>query len=587
MNKIDRYLLYKMKEQKIESFGENSRINNLMIPFLMRVKSKGWKPEGIPDLKIISRLGVVLACLGSRSTLYALEEDQEVISINASRVGGGLELDKSKLFIQADTILSPPLSEKGDQSIIAIIDSGIDILHEAFIDSRGNTRILEIWDQTDDSGTGPLLKNLAGLGQTFGTIHTEKDINKYIKKNNVPNNLGRDTDGHGTHVASIAAGSCSKTFPGGVAPEAKLLIVKTNNYIRVNPGDPKSLGYSIEHQTALQYIEEFAAKIKLPVVVNLSQGMSAGAHDGKSALEASFDSFSGFGRKRGRIIVKSAGNERGEDGHARLKLLSNTIDFLQWESKDVYRQEDYIELWFSSSDEFEFRLKDPNGKVSPVLRSGDNFSDTFKQSNNEFFMEYERYNLDNGDSKVTISIQPGPTRGILKGIWELEIESKKVKTNTPIDAWIERRHKRPIRFRNYQENGTTISIPGTAESILCVASVQNEKKPFMVSNFSSLGPTRDGREKPDLSAPGELICAAKCNTYRGVCSMQGTSMAAPHVSGAVALAFSCKQKIDPNTVPSAAQIRKILKDTAQNSSVNFCQKMGFGVLSVKDFLNSI
>lgn len=75
------------------------------------------------------------------------------------------------------------------------------------------------------------------------------------------------------------------------------------------------MGYSIEHQTALQYIEEFAAKIKLPVVVNLSQGMSAGAHDGKSALEASFDSFSGFGRKRGRIIVKSAGNERGEDGH--------------------------------------------------------------------------------------------------------------------------------------------------------------------------------------------------------------------------------------------------------------------------------
>ena len=48
----------------------------------------------------------------------------------------------------------------------------------------------------------------------------------------------------------------------------------------------------------------------MPVVVNVSQGMNAGAHDGKSMLEVAFDEFSKGGRQRGRVIVKSAGNER-------------------------------------------------------------------------------------------------------------------------------------------------------------------------------------------------------------------------------------------------------------------------------------
>ena len=48
----------------------------------------------------------------------------------------------------------------------------------------------------------------------------------------------------------------------------------------------------------------------MPVVVNISQGMNAGAHDGRSALELGFEHFSDGGRMPGRVVVKSAGNER-------------------------------------------------------------------------------------------------------------------------------------------------------------------------------------------------------------------------------------------------------------------------------------
>ena len=225
-----------------------------------------------------------MAAHASRDAIAALLEDPLVISIEESREADlEYECIDSMPFIRVadgytDTIGG--FSEKGGGVLIAVIDDGIDVLHEAFLDDQGKSRVLGIWDQRDKTGPPP-------QGFDYGRHHTDQEIDGYVKSRSVPETLGRNVRGHGTHVASIAAGRKVGTFPGGVAPEARLLLV----IARID-GD---IGYSKVHVDALAFIDRFATARALPVVVNVSQGMNAGGHDGRSALEVAFDEFSGAG----------------------------------------------------------------------------------------------------------------------------------------------------------------------------------------------------------------------------------------------------------------------------------------------------
>ncbi|MEN3326740.1 MAG: hypothetical protein V7638_1547, partial [Acidobacteriota bacterium] len=500
-----------------------------------------------------------------------LLSDPNVISVNDSAPGGTHDCDVSVPFIRvADKYpgAGGQYTEKGGGALIAIIDNGIDVLHQAFVDANGKSRIVGIWDQTDTSGTPP-------TGFTFGTYHDAAAIAGYIQNQTTPVKLGRNKNGggHGTHVASIAAGRKVGAFAGGVAPQAKILVVIADGQ--------SPIGYNKSHVDALTFIDEIATQLELPTVVNVSQGMNAGAHDGRSMLEVAFDAFSEGGRKPGRVIVKSAGNERHNGGHAKVTLLPSGLEVLRWIRDPQALVAERIELWWNSADEFEFRLGNPTGQwTSWVSNTNQKDAGAFSDGT-AYKMEFTRRHVDNGDSLLQIKIGEG-LAAVTAGTWQLEILGKSVPEGGDIHAWIERGAGKATSFDNFKDEEMTLSVPGTANSVITVGAVK-PAMPTQVGMFSSYGPTRDQRKKPEVAAPGIGVRAAQSGTDSDVVAMDGTSMAAPHVTGAIALLLSHVAELGQQ-LPTASQISAALRQKTINYSSRWDRGQGFGILDVAAFL---
>jgi serine protease AprX len=111
----------------------------------------------------------------------------------------------------------------------------------------------------------------------------------------------------------------------------------------------------------------------------------------------------------------------------------------------------------------------------------------------------------------------------------------------------------------FSEGYRSISItdPGNAQGVITVGATHRDSPhTYGVSYFSSRGPTGDGRLKPDLVAPGEKITSTVPDS--GLKAMDGTSMAAPHVSGAAALLIARHREL----AGKPGRVKQILCDTA-------------------------
>ena len=248
------------------------------------------------------------------------------------------------------------------------------------------------------------------------------------------------------------------------------------------------------------------------MVVNISTGWHAGGHDGTSLLEHACDVFTDNGREPGRVIVKSAGNRdiiqvAGKPGtqlqerHAQFSIKQGSSKVLSWVVGKDHTSPDEIEVWFDSCDELEFTVIPPTGNPVKVTRQAPPPSPTTVGSYS-CSITYDRYHAYNGDGQFALTVRP-PQHGSLKGgeEWRLLIEGKSVRSKAIVHAWINGNDDNRLTFEAFGEDETTLTMPGTARSVITVASVESTPL-FQVASHSCYGPTRDGREKPEVAAPG-------------------------------------------------------------------------------------
>jgi endonuclease G len=240
-----------------------------------------------------------------------------------------------------------------------------------------------------------------------------------------------------------------------------------------------------------------------------------------------------------------------------------------------------LQLWWPSANQYKFQLKSPSGDLSEWIEQKNPDVDGYFKTRGPFEMKLVTLHPDNGDNLLKLEVDNGVSP-ITASDWTLLVQAVNVPAKGEIHAWIERGAQAATQFLNHDDEEMTLTIPGTSRSVITVGAIDADT-PIVVGDFSSFGPTRDGREKPDVSAPGVQVKAALRNSVNGVVAMDGTSMAAPHVTGAIALLLSRTARAG-GTCPTATQVGAVLRQKTRNYSAQWDRGQGYGVLDVAALL---
>lgn len=428
----------------------------------------------------------------------------------------------------------PFLSGKG--ILLAVIDSGIDYTNRNFRNADGSTRILSLWDQTvsPDAEKGFFPPE----GFQTGTEFSREQINAALREADplrqyelVPS---RDSSGHGTAVAGIAAGAAANVTGGtannnyeGVAPESELLIVKL--------GTPRENSFprTTEMMRAVTYVVRKAQSLNRPVAINLSFGNTYGAHDGSSLLERFLDNAAEIGRT---VICVGSGNEGTSAGHreGRVNVGETAATEL---SVGAYETAFSVQLWKTYTDVFHIILRSPGGQeFSFSTEKGGEI--TWKAERTRILIYVGEPSPYAVEQEIYFDFIP-ENLYISPGIWSFLIGTQEKESSFYFYLPSQAARNQNTRFFEPNPN-LTLTIPSTASKVITVGAYDSTYDAY--ADFSGRGyryAERDigllaaGAAKPDLAAPGVNITAP--DIYGGYRSFTGTSFATPFVTGAAAL----------------------------------------------------
>lgn len=490
-------------------------------------------------------------------------EEEEKLSVADETTAITNQEEAKPQNIDSNTIITVPKvwdsSYKGEGTVVAIIDSGLDVDHDVLHISDLSTAKYKSEKEIEAA------KEAAGI--TYGEWFNDKvvfgynyvDVNTVLKE--------EDKRSHGMHVTSIATGNPTQPVAGqlmyGVAPEAQVMFMRVFSDLKATTG-------------AALYVKAIEDAVKLGAdSINLSLGGANGSvvnmnENVNAAIEAA--------RRAGVSVVIAAGND-GTFGSGHSNPSADYPDYGLVGAPSTAR--DAISVASYNNTTVGSKVINIIGLENNAdLNYGKSSFDNPEKSPVPFEIgkEYEYVYAGIGQASDFDGLDlTGKLALIKRGTISF---SEKIANATAAGAvGVVIFNSRPGEANvSMQLDDTAIAIPSVfiplefgealaANSYKIAFNNETDIRPNpeagLLSDFSSWGLSADGELKPDLAAPGGAIYAAiNDNDYA---NMQGTSMASPHVAGAAVLVKQYLQATYPTKSPQEieALVKHLLMSTAK------------------------
>ncbi len=419
----------------------------------------------------------------------------------------------------------PTLQLTGKSIMIGFLDTGIDYESPLFRNLDGTTRIAGIWDQTIQNGTPP-------SGFSYGTHYTQRMINEALNSENpaalVPS---KDENGHGTFLASVAAGSGNPEQQFlGAAPEATLAVVKlkqAKQYLRDYYFIPKSAPCFQETDIMLgmRYLHQLAMEYEIPLVFCIALGTNMGGRTGALPLAYITEEYA---RLSNRIPVNGVGNESNQRHHFYDEIMdiddTKTVELRVGENTTGFT----MELWTELPNILSISLISPSGQNTSriPIRAGTSTTLDFLFEKTKVYIDY-RLIVENTTSEL-IHFRFSDAA---PGIWKLVVEPIRI-FDGRFHIWL------PVtEFLSgevyFLESDPYCTLTSPSDAVLPISVSYYDSSNNNIALGSGRGFTRNEQINPDFAAPGVQVTGALPGGRFE--SRTGSSIAVAITCGAIAL----------------------------------------------------
>lgn len=457
----------------------------------------------------------------------------------------------------------------GKDIVIGIVDTGIDILNEEFLNEYGRTRIKYAWDQSVNSSSGD---SYAGEFP-FGTYYTEEQLNRFVEEGN---SVLRGEDNHGNLLASIAAGRNN-----GIAVNSDLVVVKlkkAKENLKELYGVRQGEAYSeADIMLAIAYILQCSYRLRKTVSILIGFGTNSGSHTGSAALEAYINN---IGILRG-VCVSVAGGNEGSAGHhtdGDIEENEQAVIEINVPEKTAFT----LEIWGKAPGVYAIGMDIAGGEIIDRIPPRFDRSQIIKPifGGGTIYVDYFLVEGQSGDELILVRFFDTP-----RGLYRITLTAtgtveKQYRAWLPVSSFV----PEGLVFTNPVTWGT-VTVPGTAVTPI-VSGAYNYSDGSIYVN-GSRGYTANSVVKPDLAAPGVNITGA--GPYGTKVTGSGSSISAACAVGAAALMQQWSRDRGLSPYINGNQIRQYLIRGAdrENSRRYPDRYYGFGILNLRKTFESL